>query len=218
MTALVNSDPPASLPIPTRRGDAAGIAAIFFVSGFAALVYQVCWQRLLAYGFGVDLESSTIVISCFMLGMGVGALLGGWIADRTTRHLAWFCGVELLIGLFGLASVPLLNWLAASFYGVEREWFIALNFAFLLLPTALMGATLPVLVIALQRRRHSIGSSTGILYCYNTLGAAAGAFATGLLLFKHLGLAHSALLAAGLNLLVATGAFLLVRRQPELQS
>lgn len=73
--------PAASLPI----------AAAFFLSGFAALVYQLAWQRLLFVMVGVDIESVTIIVSTFMLGLGLGAVLGGWLADRwPTRILLAF--------------------------------------------------------------------------------------------------------------------------------
>jgi hypothetical protein len=49
------------------------LAGIFFVSGFSALIYQVCWQRLLFTGFGIDLTSITIIVSVFMAGLGIGA-------------------------------------------------------------------------------------------------------------------------------------------------
>ena len=54
----------------------------FFISGFSALIYQVCWQRILFTGFGVDLTSITVIVSVFMAGLGVGAYFGGRIADR----------------------------------------------------------------------------------------------------------------------------------------
>ena len=79
-----------------------GLAAIFFISGFSALIYQVCWQRLLFTGFGVDLTSITVIVSVFMAGLGVGAYFGGRIADKfSTRLLIIFCLIELGIGCFG---------------------------------------------------------------------------------------------------------------------
>jgi MFS family permease len=88
------------------------LTGLFFVSGFASLVYQVSWQRVLFAAFGSDLESVTIVVSAFMLGLGGGALCGGWLADRLpTRALAMFCGCEAGIGLYGLISFALMRWI-----------------------------------------------------------------------------------------------------------
>src|SRR6185295_7944275 len=84
-------------------------AAIFFTSGFAALLYQVIWQRLLVLFSGADLYSVTIIVASFMGGMGVGHLAGGHVADRVTPRSALLCfaGAELAIALFGFFSRPL---------------------------------------------------------------------------------------------------------------
>ena len=58
------------------------VKAVFFMSGFAALIYQIAWQRMLFTAFGVDLESITIIIAVFMAGLGIGAYFGGRIADN----------------------------------------------------------------------------------------------------------------------------------------
>jgi len=63
------------------------VATAFFLSGAAALIYQVVWQRLLFVVVGVDIESVTIVVSTFMMGLGVGAILGGWLADIFPRRI-----------------------------------------------------------------------------------------------------------------------------------
>src|ERR1700758_4599761 len=63
------------------------IALAFFASGFSALTYQIAWQRLLFASFGVDIESVTIIVSTFMLGLGLGALGGGVIGARFPRSL-----------------------------------------------------------------------------------------------------------------------------------
>ena len=55
---------------------------VFFVSGFAALVYQVVWQRALFAIYGVNIESVTIVVSAFMLGLGLGSFAGGKLSAR----------------------------------------------------------------------------------------------------------------------------------------
>src|SRR5882762_8848288 len=92
-----------------RSIGATRVAAAFFLSGFAALVYQVAWQRLLFVIVGVDIESITIIVSTFMLGLGVGAALGGIMADRfPQRILLTFCLFEAFIAGYGLISADLL--------------------------------------------------------------------------------------------------------------
>ena len=82
-----------------------GLIFLIMISGTAALIYQICWQRLLFEGFGVDMESVTIVVSTFMLGLGLGALAGGEIADRFPgRAIPMFAMIELTTGAFGVCS------------------------------------------------------------------------------------------------------------------
>ncbi len=180
------------------------LSGIFFVSGFSALIYQVCWQRLLFTGFGVDLTSITIIISVFMAGLGIGAFFGGRIADQNPKKIIIiFCLIELLIGLFGLSSrfliMQLQAWLVHS--NITTTAFFC--FGLLLLPTFLMGATLPLLTSFFNQYIQNIGHSIGKLYFYNTLGAALGALATGFLLFNYFGLANTIFCAAILNLFIA---------------
>lgn len=182
------------------RATSLAIAAAFFLSGFAALVYQLAWQRLLFVVVGVDIESVTIIVSTFMLGLGLGAVLGGWLADRwPARILLAFCLFEAAIALYGLGSVDLLQACAAAFAGLSRPAAAGLSFALLMLPTLCMGATLPMLVAHAWQRSGNVGESTGTLYFINTLGAACGAFAMGFLLLYWLDLRQVVWLAAGLN-------------------
>jgi predicted membrane-bound spermidine synthase len=176
----------------------------FFLSGFAALVYQVAWQRLLFVVVGVDIESVTIVVSTFMFGLGVGAVLGGILADRFPRRiLLTFCIFEALIAAYGMVSADLLVSSGHLFSGLDRPASALLCFAVLLPPTLCMGATLPMLIANAFRNSGSVGVSTGTLYSINTLGAASGAIAVGFLLFYWFDLRQTIAIAAGMNLLAS---------------
>jgi predicted membrane-bound spermidine synthase len=180
------------------------LLAVFFVSGVSALVYQVAWQRLLFGAFGVDIESITIVVSTFMLGLGCGALAGGQLADRLGhRTVELFALCELGIGLFGLASPWLIPAVGTRFLQSSLPVIAAVNFLLILIPASFMGATLPMLVAHLFRGNANVGVSIGKLYWSNTMGAAAGALAAGVLLFQHFTLDQSIYLAAAGNFLVA---------------
>src|SRR3712207_2044674 len=101
-------------PRAASRADAAGpgrrlrllLLCFFFLSGAASLLYQVAWQRMLGLHYGVGAISSAIVTSVFMLGLGIGSLLAGR-ARLGTREQATraYMGVEVGIGLFGIASI-----------------------------------------------------------------------------------------------------------------
>ncbi len=204
--------PPASDDRAARRRILFRLVPLFAVSGIAALIYQICWQRLLAMTFGADLESVTIIVSAFMLGLGLGALLGGVLADRYRERIPeLFAGVEFAIGAFGLASPWLIRVAGEFAIQASPATMAAVNFVLLLLPTSLMGATLPMLVTYCVKTYRSIGSSIGLLYFINTIGAAIGAGITGFVWFYYFGLTATIQTAAVLNLLVAAGAWLLLR-------
>lgn len=180
------------------------LAGLFFISGFVALIYQVCWQRLLFTGFGVDLTSITVIISIFMLGLGVGAFFGGRIADRYPQKLILlFCAIELLIGLFGFISYQAINAIQQLLIA-ENLLIMTLGvFVLLIIPTFMMGSTLPLLTTFFNRYIGNIGESIGSLYFFNTLGASLGALATGFILFNYLTLSQTLQLAACLNVFIA---------------
>jgi MFS family permease len=210
-------DNPATDAAVAPRGDVAGaahlqIVALFVVSGAAALIYQVCWQRMLFEGFGVDIESVTIIVSAFMLGLGLGSLAGGELADRYPRRLiALFAIIELCTAAFGFCSPTLIH--AAGRFAVNHSLLeIAfLNFALLLAPTTLMGATLPILVAHAVRVYRNVGVSVGVLYFANTLGAALGAALTGFVALYYLGLTGTVYAAALLNVGVSAAVWRTLR-------
>ena len=192
----------------------ANLVALFFISGFSALIYQVSWQRLLFTGFGVDLTSITVIISIFMLGLGIGAFFGGRIADRFPKKIILlFCCIELLIGIFGFMSYSAIHWLQEIM--IHSSMFIMIFGVFLLLliPTFLMGSTLPLLTAFFNHHISNIGESIGQLYFYNTIGAAMGALSTGFILFNFLTLSQTLMLAASFNILISLSIFMLYGRK-----
>ena len=198
---------------PKQQNILSNLAAIFFISGFSALIYQVSWQRLLFTGFGVDLTSITLIISVFMMGLGVGAFFGGRIADRFSHNIILiFCMVELLIGIFGLASYHLILGLQSILVHTSLPVLAITTFFLLLLPTFLMGLTLPLLTGFFNQFIDNIGQSIGMLYFYNTLGAAIGALATGFILFNYLTLSQTIQVAAVGNIMIAGLIFILYGR------
>jgi predicted membrane-bound spermidine synthase len=185
---------------------------LFMISGTAALIYQICWQRLLFEGFGVDIESVTIVVSTFMLGLGLGALAGGEIADGfPDRVIPMFAMIELATGAFGVCSPHLIRAISAATVNGSLASIAAVNFGLLLIPTTLMGATLPILVTHVVRRYRNLGVSVGVLYFANTLGAAFGAGFTGFVALYHFGLTSTIYMAAALNAAIAAAAWFALR-------
>jgi spermidine synthase len=207
-----------------RRDTPAVVLAglLFFLSGAAALVYQVAWQRLLALHSGVGLYSVAMIVAAFMAGLGIGSHVGGRLSTRLagSRALAAFATLELAISGFGAASTWIYyDWLyPRAVHLPSPSWQAGLlHVAALLPPTTLMGMSLPFLVRAVVTDVEAAGRRVGWLYGVNTLGAAAGAFATPWVLLPALGVRGSVLAAACANLAVGMGALRLFafRRSAE---
>lgn len=180
------------------------VFAAFLMSGFAALIYQVVWQRALTSLYGVNIESITVVVSAFMLGLGIGSFLGGIVSKDNSRPLVTYFGlVELCIGLFGVVSLTVFEWVGRQTAGAGWLATFGLSFLMVVLPTALMGSTLPLLVAHLVKGTGNVGRSVGVLYFVNTLGSAFASIATAILVLKYLGLQKTTWLAAGFNIAVA---------------
>ncbi|QBH02975.1 hypothetical protein EYC57_05445 [Xanthomonas oryzae] len=195
-----------------KAGWISSLGVLFFLSGAAALIYQVSWQRLLFSGLGADTLSVAVIVSVFMLGLGLGALIGGWAADRATSPLRWFLAVELGIACYGICSVAVIDRVMMHAGGLGHGVVMLGALFALIVPTTLMGMTLPILVILLDRVVRNIGEATGSLYLANTMGAASGAIGTGLYLFHIMDLRQVTWLAAAINTTVALGGWFLVRR------
>jgi len=195
---------------------------LFVVSGFAALVLETVFLRQLTGVLGSSARALALVLAAFLGGLALGAGLFGRVADRTARPLRLFGLLEAgtavsalgLVWLLGEGRGLLLAPLRAIEPGAARSVVeLALALALLLVPTTLMGGTLPAL------GRHRIQSidgfvvSIGLLYGLNTLGAAAGTFAAGFLLFEAIGVAGTAHVAILAQLGIAVVAVLLGRRQ-----
>ncbi len=190
------------------------VLLIFFTSGFAALLYQVIWQRALAHFSGADVYSITIIVTAFMAGLGCGSLAGGYLADRLTpaRRIFLFAIAEFAIAAFAMVSLWLyhdllysrLPHLAGSAVILPIVLFVSL-----LWPTFFMGMSLPLLAKALTHRVESASGVLGSLYGINTLGAAAGALLSTWVLMRTLGFEGSVRLGAALNALAAVGALVI---------
>jgi predicted membrane-bound spermidine synthase len=193
------------------------LAVAFFATGFAALLCQIVWQRMLGIFAGSDTISAALVVGAFLAGLGLGSIIGAKVADRLTpaRALAGFALAEIGVGVFALASKPFLyDWLAMDLAGVvdAAPAIFALCFAGLVLPTTLMGASLPLLARAVATSRENIAERIGTLYGLNTVGAGLGALLGGWLLVGHLGFVGALWLAAGLEFFAAALSLTLLRR------
>jgi spermidine synthase len=174
--------------------------AIFFLSGVSALIYQLCWQRSLLTIFGSNVESVAIVVSSFMVGLGLGSAVGGWISERPRAPLLLvFAVAEALIAAYGLASLSIFKAAGNALAGGSLVQTGAMCFGLLLVPTLLMGSTLPLLVTHHVRTTGNVGKAVSWLYFVNTLGAAAGCLIAAGVALAFFGMRGAVKMAAILN-------------------
>jgi spermidine synthase len=195
---------------------------LFTVSGASGLVYEIVWMRRLALVFGSTTLAVSTVLAAFMAGLALGSLRFGRVADRhPQRALPLYGRLEIAIGVLAL-GIPLLLRAAAAVYlrlqpALEGSPFVFFAAQFLLVaavlvvPTTLMGGTLPLLVRFAVLSIGEVGGRVGALYAANTLGAAGGVALATYLLLPQLGLTAAERLAAAANVAVGITALLLSR-------
>jgi spermidine synthase len=212
--------------VQTSRHDGSivgAVYALFIVSGFTGLAYEVIWTRLLVRVFGASSFAVTTVLAAYMAGLALGSIIFGRLADRKGGGLSFYGLLELGIGGFAVGSPYLISALAHLYGGsyamLENHFYaltavrFVLSFGAILIPTTLMGGTLPVLSKYLATGLAGLTERVGGLYAVNTLGAVGGAAAAGLYILPHLGMADTILLCACLNAGIAATAILLGRNR-----
>jgi spermidine synthase len=210
-------------PIAAGVGVRALLLACFFLSGATGLVYEVAWTRSLTLVFGSTTFAVSTILAAFMAGLGAGAVVVGRLVDRWAHPLLLYALLELGIAGAALALPLVLPGLVPLYRALWEQYhlsFVTVSFyrfgilsLLLLVPTLLMGGTLPALVRHLQRHGRALGSEAGVLYGVNTLGAVVGAGAAGFALLPWLGLQKTTALAAAVNLAIGAVALGLSRAE-----
>ena len=208
--------------MPESRNSAfsVSIAALFFLSGSAGLVYEVVWTRVFADIVGSTALSMTAVFSVFLLALATGAHLFGRVTVSGARALRLYGLLEVAIALSALASSAALiggrSWIAVRLpagepFALTLLGHLLATSVLIGVPATLMGGTLPVILNA-SRGWTSPRKIVTLLYGWNTLGAACGALAAGCFLIWHLGLGRTLGVAVALNLAAGAGALLVASR------
>jgi len=197
------------------------LLALFFASGASGLIYEIVWMRLLSLTMSVTVYAVTTVLCAFMAGLALGAAIAGRVAHRVRRPLLAYGVVEIVLAGVALVTPTLLFHLGpiyaeihAAFGGGGPGFAIArflLAFGVLLVPSTLMGTTLPLLSRAVIQNTAVVGRGAGALYAVNTLGAVAGCVAAGFILIPNLGLSLTNGFAASVSLAVGVVATVLGR-------
>ena len=179
-------------------------AVALFLSGFAALTYQVAWQRVLSQIVGSDAVSMTLIVTIFMICLGIGSELAKYLVARSpAQALTYYATIEVLVGIYGVVSIPILRELNTRLTGGSLTIDFLLNLLLLAVPIVGMGLTTPLIVHVAKQNLQNVGRTVGLLYGCNIAGAAVGSAVTGLVLIEALGLKGSTQAAAALNVVAA---------------
>jgi len=200
------------------------IFLLFFFSGAAGVAYEVVWTRQLSLLFGVSIYAVSAVLVAFMGGLGAGAEYFGGKLDKGLSPIRLYASLEMALGVYVLAfplvfaAVEKAYLLLHPGYEGVSVYVIAMRLALaalaLIVPTTLMGGTLPALAKYFSKSGHGPGRFTGALYAVNTIGAMAGCVAAGFWMIEHLGLTNT--LRAGAIINISAGALAwLIAAEPE---
>ena len=173
------------------------ILLLFFCSGATALIYEVVWSKYLSLLFGSTIYAQTVVLAVFMGGLALGNRLIGARSDLLQKPLGAYGKLEVMIGLYAFCFSWLHQLAERVFVGVGSNLVNhsgallllkgVISVALLLLPTVLMGGTLPLLAAWLQKHSKDAGRWAARFYSINSLGAVAGACLAGFVLLRTLG-------------------------------
>jgi spermidine synthase len=201
------------------------ISLCFVLSGATGLIYEILWARMLGLVFGATTFAISAVLAAFMGGLALGSAWAGKLAARIRRPLRAYGYIEIGIALYAIA-VPLLFSLIDHLYAFIWEqfhpgfyafslWRFLLSCLVLLVPTTLMGATLPVLSAALLRTPGHRPTAVTRLYTCNLLGAILGTVLAGFFLLPTLGVRLTIFTAAAINFLIGVAAIVIDRRDEK---
>lgn len=199
------------------------VTLAFFVSGASSLMLEVVWSKSLGHVLGNTLEAITTVVAAYLGGLALGAALAGRTHVGRRNPVRAYGLLETGVGVFGLLSPWLIQALGipvgAAYEhlgGASPAYYAARflgTFALLLIPTTLMGATLPILV-SWGSRRADLARVLGTLYAVNTAGAVVGTVVAGFALLPAWGLSRTAAFAGGTSLVLGLVMALTGRPEP----
>ncbi|MFQ5535932.1 MAG: fused MFS/spermidine synthase [Gemmatimonadota bacterium] len=226
--------PPRDAPVPTASaapaspgfdGLRAPLLAVAFATALASFFYEVGWIRMLTLVLGGATHAFELMLSAFLLGLGLGGYLARNVLDGARAPLRFLGTVQWLMGGAALASLLLyaatfsvMAYLVRALSG-EQGGYLAMNVArygiagALMVPTTLLaGMVLPALIAVLIRTRDGT-AMIGWTYGVNTLGSVCGVLLAGLVLLPLVGLKGLILAGAGVDLLLGVGLLWMARRE-----
>lgn len=185
----------------------------YFVSGIAALVYELGWMRELSTMLGSTAYAQGIMLGAYMAGLGIGGLVASRVVEKLEKPLLWAVWAEMAVAALSIVTFIGLHFGPSVYFDVIRRSggvglapFLSgqfvLSFIIMALPTTAMGLTYPFLIKAL-RDENALGKLAGQLYAVNTTGAILGSLCTTFVLLPTVGVKGSLIAAACLSSLAA---------------
>ena len=208
-------------PSESRNLTFALVGTLFLVSGATGLLYEVAFSKVLATIFGATAYAISTVLSAFMAGLALGAHLGGRVSPKLSRPLLGYGIAEVAVGAVCAATPSVFDLLAHTYLEFARGHESSLGlltaarggltFIVILVPTACMGATLPLLSRVVSGTK---ATSSGLprLYAINTLGGALGSVASAYAILPLLGVRGTMRAAAIVNVLIGVVAMVSAMR------
>lgn len=208
------ASPVAAAPSPPPRWTVPLVMICMGVTGFVSLALQVLWTRMMVYYTNNSTYAFSSMLCVFLFGLATGGWATGLVAHRARRPLVWLAIAVLGIGLWGAFSLLLLDRMFQITRAIAETfelpgWYRVIVVLFgqcssmFLVPTFLMGTTLPLAVQVATTSGENVGRRIGDIYGANTVGTVLGSFAAGFLLIPILGVRNSVVAVAGANLAVA---------------
>ena len=195
---------------------------LFFVSGISGLIYEIVWLRILSRIIGVTTYATAITLAAFMLGLALGSVLFGRLSDKRSNQLLFYAVLQIFIAIAAVVTPAL--------FGVSIELYrylypissnnpfllllsrILVSFILLLIPTTLMGGTLPLLISYLAKKEGNFGKNFSLLYGLNTFGAVVGVLLGGFITIGLFGEQKTINIGVLLNLAVGIAGYWLYRK------
>jgi spermidine synthase len=203
------------------------VAGCFLISGFAALIYETVWLRQFAILLGTSEQALAVVLASYMGGLAIGSLVASRVVDSIRRPLLTYGLLELGIAVSALLvplGLSLAGSLQASLLGgaaeppesgslIQTAFCFSTALGLIMIPTGLMGATLPLLARHVVSRDQDLGPKIGLLYAINTAGAVLGTMFAAFYCLGAFGLGQTTWIGASANFLVFALVLLLVRNR-----
>ena len=187
--------------------------SLIFLSGAAALIYELIWFRMLNIIFGVSGFAVATVVSVFLLGIGIGSIIFGKLAEKTKNTLKMYAYIELGIAVFSILSFIIIQYTSIfdliffySYNNLNLYLLSAVRFLItviiLIIPSIGIGGTIPLVAKYLLKSNQKLGSQFSSIYLINTLGAFVGTMMTGFVLVQYLGVTKTFFVAALTNVII----------------